>query len=621
MRRGGFSLVEISIVLIVVSVMISGVLPYITESQKTNAANDTAERLEKIELAMLTFRAANGFIPCPSDIAAALNSAAFGTALASGCATATFTDTDNAAGGVPTKTLGLADEYGFDGWGRRMTYHVTRALTGSGYSSGTGALTVNDGAGNPRTAEAAYAVVSHGPNGHGAYTRGGTRFSFGSTNTNEQENCECNASATATTYDSILVQSMAMPNSNPLAAFDDVVRYQLKPSLDLLVGGGGTGGSCTGIAPSGWPDAIRCNVTSPNWGQRALYIQNAPYAPDGRYYYMEPADNGGSTRYVSFNADKSFAAAVGYTTHNCNQPISALEAAGQTFNFCGGSGGGWADVPLTDTANFDVSCMYRISTGAMKSYAVAVLEDYILFDVSTAAFKFGAVEKATKNQYHYRDDGNTAVTSGGPFAVTQIEKNCGGGGGSGGGGGTPVTTCTQVATNSVYATLTGNFVTLAATTASAAECQALCEAAGAKFCSRYSATGPGRCHSDDTGDRICTGTACGCGSGACYDRRWDCTTVIGGGDFGAFSAVTWGVTHTATSAGIVTAYATNTDTTSHCYVDGYVNGTVIARAGNREGYTSTRGSISFPVPNGATYRVVDVTSTCTAEAAYFTPLN
>lgn len=254
MRRGGFSLVEISIVLVVISVMISGVLPYITESQKTNAANDTAERLEAIELAMLTFRADKGFIPCPSDITAALNGSNFGAATTTadchdGTApdpnfgdTADFAGTGfTVAGGVPTRALGLSDEYGFDGWGRRLVYHVdTRLTVASTYSSASGgSIRVNDATGTARTMDAAYAVVSHGPNGHGAYTRAGTRFSFGTTLPNEQENCDCNASAVATTYDTILVQSMAIPNTDPLAAFDDIVRYQIKPSLELLVGGGG----------------------------------------------------------------------------------------------------------------------------------------------------------------------------------------------------------------------------------------------------------------------------------------------------------------------------------------------------------------------------------------------
>lgn len=437
MRREGFSLIEISVVLIVVSVMISGILPYISESQKTNAANDTAERMEAIENAMLTYRAANGFIPCPSNIQATLNSAAFGTADATAsCAAATnFTDTNTAAGGVPTKTLGLPDEYGFDGWGRRMVYHVAKALTVAGtYEAGTGSITVNDAAGTARTTAAAYAIVSHGPNGHGAYTRaGGTaRFSFGSTNANEQENCECNASATATAYDSILTQFMATPNSNPLAAYDDIVRYTLKPNLELLVGGAGGGtGSCTGIAPSGWPDAITCS----NGSGITVKLYYSAEGATGQQTYRHIGS--GAEYALTYSSAKAYSSHVNLAAYDCvtgSMSISALEAAGKTFNFCGGSGGaGWEDVPLTDTANFDTNCQYRAYLNGYSGfiYAGYVNSLVLLMDVSVSTMHFGAIDSNAKSTWDYAQEGNTTSRSGGPLTVNKIEKNCGGGGGTG----------------------------------------------------------------------------------------------------------------------------------------------------------------------------------------------
>lgn len=449
MRREGFSLVEISIVLVVVGVMISGVLPYITESQKTNAANDTAARLEAIELAMLTFRAANGFIPCPSRINAPLNDANFGRAdTVTGCATIAggtvgWQASGVAAGGVPTKDLGLADEYGFDGWGRRMTYHVTIGLTGAGYEAGAGALIINDYNNNvatPRTDEAAYAVVSHGPNGHGAFTRAGARFSFGSTNDRERENCGCNTSGATTgtvpfAFDNVLVQSMAMPNTDPLAAFDDIVRYQLKPSLELLVGGGGGGSSsCTGIAPSGWPDAIVCAHAS--YPKTTLFF--SAQASTGNVTYRHISTGGQYD--ITYNSSKAYVGQNNLGTYDCvtgTMSIDALEAAGKTFTFCGGSGGaGWVDVPLTDTANFDVNCQYRIEFGTeigTKYYAGYIKADEIHADkIQNAGPDYAfRILKASKGLASSKTEGSASYS--GSFAVQALEKNCGGGGGGGGG--------------------------------------------------------------------------------------------------------------------------------------------------------------------------------------------
>lgn len=443
MRRVGFSLIEISVVLIVVSVMISGILPYISESQKTNAANDTMTRIEAIENAMLTYRAANDFIPCPSNIQATLNSAAFGTAdTTAACAAATnFTDANTAAGGVPTKTLGLPDEYGFDGWGRRMVYHVAKALTVAGtYEAGAGSITVNDATGAARTTAAAYAIVSHGPNGHGAYTRaGGTaRFNFGSTHAaGEQENCECNASATATAYDSILMQSMAIPNSNPLAAYDDIVRYTLKPNLELLVGGGGTTGSCTGLAPSGWPDAIRCT----NAAGDIFPINYNGYSDAGDHYVYKFDNNSGTNAYNTYNPDKSYKGTggglAGFDCVTGTMSIAALEAAGKTFNFCGGSGGaGWEDVPLTDTANFDINCVYRATVSATSQvvYPEWLTTTYLAWQGSNSTTGNYARVPSTEKNYADSYSGANVLLTNNPAGglLSKIEKNCGGGGGGGG---------------------------------------------------------------------------------------------------------------------------------------------------------------------------------------------
>lgn len=86
---------------------------------------------------------------------------------------------------------------------------------------------------------------------------------------------------------------------------------------------------------SGWPDAIRCSVTSPAIGYRVLYIQEAPYT-DGKVIYREPSSQSSTNdRGVIFNSNGSFNSADFYTAHNCNTSISALYAAGQAFNFIG----------------------------------------------------------------------------------------------------------------------------------------------------------------------------------------------------------------------------------------------------------------------------------------------
>lgn len=117
-----------------------------------------------------------------------------------------------------------------------------------------------------------------------------------------------------------------------------VVYNTTTKSLDLRVasswlsfGGGMTGNTMV----SGWPDAIRCNVTNPNWGWRTLYLQESPYASDSVYRYREPS----TTNVVAFNSDGTYNSSVssGYTTSNCNVSISSLYANNRAFNFVGGA--------------------------------------------------------------------------------------------------------------------------------------------------------------------------------------------------------------------------------------------------------------------------------------------
>lgn len=345
MRREGFSLVEISVVLVVVATMLAGVLPAITESQKSNAADETAERMEQVKQALLTYRAANSRVPCPSDISLGVNTANFGKEGATqgtctgGTPAANFSSGNVVGGGVPVKELGLPDEYAFDGWGRRMVYHVDKRLTlATTYSSTTtGSITVKDGASTPsdRTTTAAYALVSSGPNGHGAYTRAGTRFSFGTTNARELENCDCTSAGVAGAYNTTLHQYMATPNTNPQQSFDDIVIYGSRSSLDLLAGGGGGGSSF-------WADAGSGNINNTNAGNVGIGT-----AVPGGYKLAVVQSSPGSRAYVRFD--------------NTSGTSSSTQ-----LDLGGSTGRGWSlinDFAATNTDDFSI---YQASATARR---------------------------------------------------------------------------------------------------------------------------------------------------------------------------------------------------------------------------------------------------------------
>ncbi len=147
MSRRGFTLLELSIVLLLIGLIIGMSLVTLTGSIQASQYNVTVARMDAIEKALLNFAIANTRIPCPSDLTQLSGSATYGVeagagsgsspGVATGACTgasmvpvANFTSVSGAAeGGVPTRALGLPDDYIYDGWGRRFRYAVDLSMT------------------------------------------------------------------------------------------------------------------------------------------------------------------------------------------------------------------------------------------------------------------------------------------------------------------------------------------------------------------------------------------------------------------------------------------------------------------------------------------------------------
>lgn len=136
---------------------------------------------------------------------------------------------------IPTKTLGLPDDFAFDEWGRRFTYVVDKRATSNNTcpslqnyptNNGTGGVSVQlkDPAGNLSSTDSVmYAFISHGPDGHGAFPAHGSaigaRINTGSTDADELTNASVdtnfNTSFTATKV-----------RKDRTSTFDDLVWYR-----------------------------------------------------------------------------------------------------------------------------------------------------------------------------------------------------------------------------------------------------------------------------------------------------------------------------------------------------------------------------------------------------------
>lgn len=118
-RQTGFSLVELSIVLVIVSLLVGGLMITLSAQRENIAVAETKLKLDEIRDALLGYVAANGRLPCPAAPGTTGVEAPVG-----GGACARPRD-----GLLPGITLGLTptDQNGYvlDGWGTPIRYAVT----------------------------------------------------------------------------------------------------------------------------------------------------------------------------------------------------------------------------------------------------------------------------------------------------------------------------------------------------------------------------------------------------------------------------------------------------------------------------------------------------------------
>jgi prepilin-type N-terminal cleavage/methylation domain-containing protein len=246
--HSGFSLLELSIVLIVLSLMLGGILAVVTQETRRMKMDALKAKMNTIERAVLGFRKSQGRLPCPAKPSLDITHASFGLEASNpgscvgGAIVADFTDGVKTVGGtVPVHTLGLPEEYMFDPWGGRFTYIVDIDLTATSAftsnliaSTDLGSITVNDANGNAREDKAVLAIISHGPNGHGAFQLEPVRRNMSSNNASELQNCDCTNAAVAGAFNAIIVMSsntISSGDGDVTRIFDDIVKFYTRTSF------------------------------------------------------------------------------------------------------------------------------------------------------------------------------------------------------------------------------------------------------------------------------------------------------------------------------------------------------------------------------------------------------
>ena len=292
---------------------------------------DNIYKLDKIESAMQAFMASNGRRPCPADGQYDVNTQKFG--LEAGTLTPNTAGECNGGdpiapmgpdaatgytymGTIPTKTLGLPDDYAYDAWGRRFSYVVDKRATvnESCYrmytteTSGAIAIQYKDTTGTiVDTEQSMYAFISHGADAHGAWPPQGSsvagRMNRNSTDADTLKNAGVDASFTynTTNYTNTKVKR------DRTTTFDDLVYYHSDTRNTCCIGS-----ACTLFNPNGF--TLEGTNANDNTGMTVAMIDINGDGLDDMVVGAPNADPGGRVDagavYVTFGTRTIYTAAL-----------------------------------------------------------------------------------------------------------------------------------------------------------------------------------------------------------------------------------------------------------------------------------------------------------------------
>ncbi len=208
-NQSGFTLVEASIALAIVGVMAAAIISLYHQHRVQKDWDTTEENVEIVLNEVGNFRSVFGRYPCPASRTAVPGDLNYGledctVGVAGACAGGICTY-DSAIPGetvtlgtLPFKTLNLQESEAQDGYLGRLTYAVTNSLTSNTTFDITGGGIGIVGKDNlsiiTPSDRGHFAVISHGPNRFGGYTKAGIEsIPCANGSLTEQENCDGDA--------------------------------------------------------------------------------------------------------------------------------------------------------------------------------------------------------------------------------------------------------------------------------------------------------------------------------------------------------------------------------------------------------------------------------------------
>jgi len=260
-NKRAYTLVELSIVILIISLLMAGVFSMATGSINSSKESLTNQRIKEIYKSLGTYLMVNKRLPCPASLTKSkINDIDYGEELRAGnsCTTGSgvyaSNTTDNSVsparsltnlliGAVPIKSLNLSSEYLEDAYENKISYVIDSRFTKNFIGPIGGDIDVSFGTidatekimttkeiqigGEVTLSEnVIFLLISHGANGFGAFDINGQQIIDNSNNTDDGElNNQLALSASINFDHNFIVNSFKSDK------FDDIVFYKTRSNF------------------------------------------------------------------------------------------------------------------------------------------------------------------------------------------------------------------------------------------------------------------------------------------------------------------------------------------------------------------------------------------------------
>lgn len=191
MRRNGFTLTELAVVITMMAVLSGVILLFYQGLASQTKDVEQQKRIDGIVTALRSYQKSYGMLPCPAVGSLLKTDPNYGIAAAnctSSCTTGLTCTTNAAHGVVPFKTLNISPELTTDFHNNHIAYIVDKNFT-SAKCNTAGHLIIRDSNNNASNQYATFVVLSHGTNATGAFSAEGGSATACNASVADGENC------------------------------------------------------------------------------------------------------------------------------------------------------------------------------------------------------------------------------------------------------------------------------------------------------------------------------------------------------------------------------------------------------------------------------------------------